>query len=303
MSYASLEDALASGHGIERPFCCPVHGDSNASASVNVIKGVWCCYACKATGTVDGKKAPSPELLESMLGKGEGGRTYPESYLELFDYTGDDYGACYWSTRFPAWVAACARLGQDPFTGEATFPVRTPEGVLAGVGRRRNDPDAHPRYVYPFNWSASRVMFAPFMPHHQERVLVIVEGAADAAAIAEVGAEVRACYGSALHLPQREYVARLNPKLVLVAFDNDSAGNAGWLDAKDQLSDLAPIVRVNWEPGGDPAGTPYGDRVSRLHEALARYTPNKAFMYETLKSWNAARKSMIEAYERSDHAP
>ena len=42
-SYRSLREALDSGRGIERPFNCPVHPDAHASASVNVLKGVWHC--------------------------------------------------------------------------------------------------------------------------------------------------------------------------------------------------------------------------------------------------------------------
>lgn len=42
-SYRSLREAIAEGRGTERPFCCPVHDDAHASASVNVEKGVWYC--------------------------------------------------------------------------------------------------------------------------------------------------------------------------------------------------------------------------------------------------------------------
>ena len=39
----TLREALLYGHGDERTFLCPVHGDSNPSASLNVIKKVWYC--------------------------------------------------------------------------------------------------------------------------------------------------------------------------------------------------------------------------------------------------------------------
>jgi len=35
----------------ERPFKCPVHDDSHASASVNRSRGLWNCHACGAGGS------------------------------------------------------------------------------------------------------------------------------------------------------------------------------------------------------------------------------------------------------------
>ena len=67
MTGMTLEDAIAVGQGVERPCRCPVHDDSQASASVNVIKGVWYCHACFASGTVDGKKTPSVDSLKAMM--------------------------------------------------------------------------------------------------------------------------------------------------------------------------------------------------------------------------------------------
>ena len=51
----TLAQAVTNGTGIERKFNCPVHPDATASASVNVAKGIWYCYGCHASGTVDGK--------------------------------------------------------------------------------------------------------------------------------------------------------------------------------------------------------------------------------------------------------
>ena len=35
----------------ERPFKCPIHEDSRASASVNRSKGLWNCHGCGSGGT------------------------------------------------------------------------------------------------------------------------------------------------------------------------------------------------------------------------------------------------------------
>lgn len=244
---ASLDDVLRSGEGIERPFRCPEHDDHQASASVNVLKGVWCCYACGAAGMVSGKKAPSITDLEMMLEPERAVRIYSETYLDLFDVAMGNF-----AMRFPEWLRWHAKLGCDPLTGDATFPVRTPQQRLAGVGRRRENPGDGSRYVYPPRWSASRSLFVVGPPGD---VLVLVEGAADASSVAETGAYAAGVYGSGLHHPQIELVMRLSPRLVLLAFDADAAGRAGSERAASALHPLVPVEFVDWELGGkkDPA--------------------------------------------------
>jgi hypothetical protein len=160
----TLQEALESGRGIERPFRCTEHDDTHASASVNVVKGYWYCYVCHAKGSVDAKKAPSLAELAQMMEPERNCRIYPEAYLGLFTVEAEKG---YWGTRFPDWLIWHAQLGEDPTTGEATFPVKTPEGRLAGVGRRQSNAmvaaakeagENPSRYKYPRRWSASRVL-------------------------------------------------------------------------------------------------------------------------------------------------
>lgn len=259
---ATLDDVLRSGEGIERPFRCSEHNDHQSSASVNVLKGVWCCYACGAAGTVSGKKAPSVTDLEAMLEPEKSVRVYAETYLRLFDVRLGNFAA-----RFPEWLRRHAGLGFDPLTGDATFPVRTPELRLAGVGRRKENPGDGPRYVYPPRWAASRSLFVVGAPGD---VLVLVEGAADASSVAETGAYAAGVYGSGLHKPQIELVMRLNPKLVLVAFDADEAGQAGMKRAVFALNALVPTEFVDWRLGGkkDPAELEVGVRSELLAQSV-----------------------------------
>lgn len=271
---STLDEALTLGQGVERPFRCAEHDDTTASASVNMLKGLWYCYACHAYGSIGNVKAPSVSALTAMIEPETAGRCYPESWLELFappvspaaDHT-------YWATRFPAWLRWLFGLGEDPVTGDATFPVRTPQGVLAGVGRRRVDPDVQPRYLYPPRWSASRSMFGwPIQPKLRGDVLVLVEGAADAVAVAELGLPALACYGAGLHLPQRELVARAAPRLVLLGFDTDAAGVRATETTIRLLGDLVPSQWVAW-PKKDPADCAVSERLAAIVDAVrvARY--------------------------------
>jgi hypothetical protein len=234
-----LQEVIDRGEGIERPFRCHVHDDSSASASVNVAKGVWYCFACGAKGMTDGKgKAPSVADLAAMLEPERVVRIYPDSWLELFD---NDLGN--WPTRFSAWARFAARLGCDPLTGDATFPVRTPNGRLAGVGRRRAEPGDGPRYVYPPRWSAARSVFEAGVPGE---VLALVEGAGDAVAVSETGCWAMGCYGAGLHYPQLEIIQRRRPKLILLAFDADEAGLRAVERSVQSLSDVAETTVVDW---------------------------------------------------------
>src|SRR3954471_13212257 len=54
MRALTLAEALRYGHGVERAFLCPEHGDSRPSASVNIIKKRWYCYTCHAHGALGG---------------------------------------------------------------------------------------------------------------------------------------------------------------------------------------------------------------------------------------------------------
>lgn len=258
MTWSSLDEALSLGRGEERPFRCHMHDDTNASASVNVAKMVWYCYACGASGTTDGKaKAPSADDLAAMLGTTGGVRVYPENWLMMF--TSQDWEDTYWSTRFPAWIGAHLQLGQDPFSGDATFPVHTPEGRLAGVGRRLAHPEDGRRYLYPRRWSAARSLFGWGLSPPDD-VVVLAEGAADATSLIEVGVRAYGCYGAGLHAPQRELVLRASPRVVIAAFDNDTAGDTAAARLVDDLSEHATVVRAHWE--SDPAAaTPHERRV------------------------------------------
>lgn len=280
----TLEEALAEGRGEERPFRCHVHDDTSASASVNVSKGVWYCFACFASGTIDGKKVPSVSDLQAMVDPEQGCRLYPETYLELFD-TPDSY----WASRFPDWVVWTARLGNDPFTSHATFPVRTPEGYLAGVGRRDPDPDAKPRYRYPPRWSAAQSLHGRDLLFSQP-YLVLVEGAADQTSLLEVGIPALGCYGAGLHKPQVELILRCNPKLVVLGFDMDTAGDrASEHTAALLYGQQIKTERVHW-PAGDPADCSPDQRRSAVGSVVGE---------EYVPSWRRAVTSLREIYQRS----
>lgn len=260
----SLEEVLANGQGVERPFRCMAHDDSVASASVNVDKMLWHCFACQASGKVDAKlrTAPSADDLLAMTNPEKSARHYSDAYLELFD---DHDG--YWNTRHSPAISYHLGMGTDPFTGDSTFAVHSPGGALAGVGRRRKDPQAKPRYLYPRRWSAARTLGGAMGRYPSMPIVTLVEGMADAAAVMETGCAALAVYGSGLHVPQVELLARYNPALVLLGFDMDEAGERGVIGARTLLGSNYRTSRVFW-PGGDPSDTPIDQRRKALVKAV-----------------------------------
>jgi DNA primase len=288
----TLDDALNFGQGTERPFRCPEHDDTNASASVNVLKGVWVCYACQASGTVKDKKAPTAAQLAAMLNPEQACRIYPESWLDLFNLPR------HWGERFPGWVCYYLGLGDDPFTGDATFPVRTPEGKLAGIGRRMANPEDGPRYKYPTRWSASRTMGGYDRVVNTDPVGILVEGYADMASCREFGSDTFAVFGSGLHAPQVELVRRTNKKVWLLGFDMDEAGERAVGMAYDTLApEYTHVVRVEW-PEKDPADCTVAQRKEAVLTAL-KTVGGKPYgsLQELERVWDSNTQLGEQAYQ------
>jgi DNA primase len=258
---STLTEALEKGQGVERPFRCTEHDDTMASASVNVVKGVWYCFACGAHGNVDSKRVPKVEELRAMMEPEATPRIYDPAFLMLYSDPG------YWLERFPDWLCWYMGLGSDPFTGDATFPVHTAAGRLAGVGRRTET--GEPKYKYPHNWSAASSLFGMGGKSMPVPVLCLVEGAADASACWEVGCPALAVYGSGIHRPQYELIARCNPSLVLLGFDNDEAGALATERAFHAMTGVYDrIFSVDWFPRKDPAALAPQERREALLEAV-----------------------------------
>jgi 5S rRNA maturation endonuclease (ribonuclease M5) len=289
----TLAEALADGRGNERPFRCHEHDDSSASASVNVAKGVWFCFTCHAKGTVDGKKEPTTGDLLAMMEPEKAARVIPLRALEMYE---PGSRRIYWHTRFPDWLVWQALLGEDPFTGDGTFPVWTPKGQLAGVGRRRVQPPTDPvtgkvigpRYKYPPRWSAARVLHGTGFVKGPQEIIVLVEGMADAVSLWELGVPAFAVYGSGLHAPQLEQIHRMGTKVVITGFDMDEAGSRATDRTKELLSlTIDKIETIIW-PEKDP-----GDcSVEQREAAVGSVVPTRY-----LQRWKTDAVSMHVAYD------
>lgn len=273
----TLDEALLLGRGVERPFNCPVHEDVNASASVNADLGLWVCYACGAGGKVDGHVPDPAVTVKALTELDEPIRIYAEAWLDLFDahypeMDWADWPVDYWGVRYDVDTARHFRCGQDPLTNQPTYPIRDLSGRVLGVVRRDENED--PKYKYPWGVRTSRTFFSSRNHLDRCRVAVLVEGAADVMALHHAGLpngwQALGCYGSGLHAPQTAALLESNPKLVIVAFDDDKAGRLATERAVSVLSDAVRTVTHRWS-ANDPGAVAQAERIPQLLATLTHH--------------------------------
>jgi DNA primase len=222
MRALTLAEALRYGHGVERAFLCPEHGDSRPSASVNIIKKRWHCFTCHAHGALGGDALlaePDYQMMKLWLdNKMAEGTIYPESWLSRYD-AGPVHP--YWEERVGEAAARHFRLGSDAEAAAVTYPLRDPTGGVLGVVRRSLRGEG-PKYRYPAGIDVGRLLFN-YTPPAREAV-VLVEGALDAIALWRVGVDAFAIYGSRLSVDQVRLIDMIDPEFVYTCYDNDDAG-------------------------------------------------------------------------------
>lgn len=246
----NLDEVVAKGRGVERAFRCDVHDDHNASASVNVLKGLWVCYSCGASGRVGkGSLTAAMDAVVEMMKAPEAIVTKHPDWLNVYTASGSPY----WVQRFGPRVARMFSCGTDPITGYPTYPIHSPQGQVWGVVSRTG---ADPKYLYP-EVPVSRTLFGyHWAPPGFIKRVVVVEGAADVMAMHATRGRSKdtmivGCYGAGLHAPQVDLINQLRPQLVVLAFDNDDAGERA--GARDYPLD-AQVDVVRWPYGvKDPA--------------------------------------------------
>jgi DNA primase len=263
----TLQDALQRGRGNERSFNCHVHEDKSASASVNVAKGVWYCYACGAKGVVNGADIPDPSLNDVAweLAQEIDPVYYSDSWLDVFD-AGPVHP--YWLGRFQEAACRRFRLGFDYEEGTPTYPMRDQDGRVLGVVRRNLAEDG-PKYKYPWN----NVVKTDYLFNYDGVLgptIVVVEGAMDVVACYEAGFDAVGIYGSTLSHAQIRLLDRLNPALLLLAFDQDPAGRHCAKRATAALDALLPTVEYRVVEWAEDLGNDLGDMPISLRTQILK---------------------------------
>lgn len=288
--YISLADALASGTGVERTFSCPVHDDANPSASVNVVKGLWVCYSCGASGKVDENYEVPDHIFTKEINRILDDRqrmVYPESWLKLYNATGPGE---YWLSRYSPEACEHFGLGQTPEGDWATYPLRDESGSILGVVRRTLTGDKR-KYVYPFGFEISEHLFN----YHgcTKDTIVLTEGATDVFAAWEVGYDAMAVYGVNATPSQVRLIHRYAPTKIILAFDQDRAGNLLAEQWREALGDMYHITRPKWRKYKDLSEIPIAEREDSLLGRLDKQT--RVRIVSTYGTDKRSRRSSQEA--------
>jgi hypothetical protein len=267
VAWASLEEALTLGTGIERSFPCPVHDDRNPSASVNSTTGYWYCYTCGAWGQADMDRLEFDPLsvhytvrriVERME---QAHQSYPEGWLSVFDAAGPGE---YWLSRFGRPACEHFRLGQTADRDAATIPMRGDDGEVLGV-IRRDLTGAGQKYKYPHGVDVTRHIFD--LHRKDTETLIVTEGATDTVAAWEAGfPHGVALYGSRLSRTQAKLIKKYAPSRIICAQDQDQAGEAAYHHVRNMLGTFFPVVRAHWDEHKDLASIPLAQRVKMLSE-------------------------------------
>ena len=267
LRFWTLQEALTYGKGTERPFLCPVHGDSRPSASVNTIKNVWVCYSCGAHGSLTGEDAllePDYEVMQQWFNeKMETPHVYTESWLSRFCAGGVHP---YWESRVGSAAARHFKLGWDPELDAGTYPLRGQSGEVLGVVRRNLSGDG-PKYLYPKGVDVGRLLFN--YDHRGRDLVVLCEGALDAIALWNVGVDAFAIYGARLGPEQVRLIERLDPLYVFTAYDNDDAGGRARWDTEKAFEHRL-VDHLTWPLSwGKDVGELTEDRLKKVVSPIA----------------------------------
>lgn len=256
----------------------PDHEDHNPSAAINVRKGLWVCYSCGEGGSVEellGERLSDPavedlltEIATKLAGFESPDHGYPESWLDQFDAAGVHP---YWLSRgLSEDVCRTFRLGYDPETGMATYPLRGPSGAVLGVVRRATDNMTLPKYRYPKHAPISQTLFGYYLIRGGVRDVVVAEGALDAIAMWDVGVKAVAQMGASLSREQVQLLRQLGPTTITFAYDADQAGQKALESVKHLRSlDFALLRAMKWdrEQGKDPLDLTPSQRRSAYAQA------------------------------------
>jgi DNA primase len=254
---------------------CPWHG--GVSMRVNVHKGLFLCNGCGVSGNhkvlvqsfgSEMAVLNRAEALKAKLGNlhsHETIRVYPKSWLARFA-SGKPHE--YWSERgLSDEIVAEHMLGCDPATNSMTIPLWHLNGNPIGVIRRRLDPEAKPKYLYPSGFKL-RTHVWNLHRHLASKQVALVEGSLDAVAMEDAGVPAIALLGSRLSDLQAKAIRQSGITEVVICTDCDAAGEKVMADV-GMLGRIKVSVGLygDWK-GNDPGSLTPDERMQLFLDRL-----------------------------------
>jgi DNA primase len=252
-------------HKLDMPLnFCPFHDHNYRSGSlcVNPGKQQFICYVCGAGGSIrkifyqagldvgdlysqiktkDDFSLALAEMLKDFIPKEEEKNKSDISEIEKYSYSHP-----YLINRgFTKEILAKNYVGFNRENARVTIPILF-NGKYHGV-IQRTVVDEMPRYLYPENLQKSILTYnAKPLELKNNDVEIWCEGSLDALKAAQCGYRARAILGGFVSTHQLKMINN-SPKTIILAFDNDKAGN----DATNNLLDRTPKANIYVFKHGD----------------------------------------------------
>lgn len=257
LAHYGIKDQLE-GKGEELRGKCPFHeGDGKRTLAVNLEKGLYYCFSCKAGGHVLDFAAAMDDstireaalkLQELFLGEGSEPNPKPKRQpkkeepaaaavevinpplgFELRVDPGHEYGQSRGVSReMLEEFGAGFCLSKGTFAGRFVFPLNNERGELIGYAGRSVD-DSEPKYLFPSGEKGFQKRRVLWNFHREVRELgpdaevIVVEGFFDLMRVREVGYPCVALMGSSISQEQEELLATYFKRVILM-LDGDEAG-------------------------------------------------------------------------------
>lgn len=143
----------------------------------------------------------------------------------------------------------------NPLAHRIVFPVHNVAGRLIGYTGRSYDPETKRRYKEPSKAEGADLgaVFGERYWPKRRKIVCVVEGAIDGLAAERMLPDVPfgAIYGSQLH---QGHIGRLSTfQSVIMATDNDKAGNRVALELEEELKRWVEVIRIELPEGVDVA--------------------------------------------------
>ncbi|OUN01369.1 MAG: hypothetical protein BAA04_07060 [Firmicutes bacterium ZCTH02-B6] len=267
-SYYSAHGLQLRGSGPERTALCPFHDDRHDSLGVNVVNGLWICYACGAQGDVieyhrrryglEWKEAV--EDLARMVGSA-GGRQLKNGHPPKSNEPPknepppipEEEVLRYHQALLAYPTAMAFLLNKKGLTEETirryqlgidddkriTIPIRDETGAVRNL--RRYHPTRTPKML-PYKEGYGEARLFPIAALESEQ-LVLCEGEWDCLLARQIGLPA-ICHTGGANTWKDHWTPLFKGKFVTIVYDNDQAGRDGAARVARALAPVAAEVRV-----------------------------------------------------------
>ena len=259
--------AVSGRSGEELTALCHVHNDTNPSLSINAASGLWLCRSCGAHGNISHLVAYfGGQPVEATLA------TLDAALERLTPQEPTRRRSVGWLAQWPMapvavdWLARRGlgpsdisrwHLGYDTADHSVTIPLWTLDGcgVLGVIRRRlpRQGEQRKPKYLYPAGFAIGRQLYGQASARMQlGEILVVCEGSLDCIALRRAGFAAVALLGSQMTHDQARLIRSLSAEVVVLALDNDKAGQKGVDRSRDLLRGEILFCPKQWSGHKDP---------------------------------------------------